>query len=492
MNIFDFLRYRTERLFTDYCKNTAGAIAIIFALMVPVIVGMVGLAVDFASSNHVRQRLCSAIDASALAAAASSTDSYVIEQKVKAFFEANYPEDTIGVPATPVVSVTSDYVQVTASATYYTTFSAALGRTEMNISCSSKVKRDVRGIEVVLVLDVTGSMGNSNMAALRTATKSFVEILYNKTSSPESVKVGIVPYAVTVNLGTMAGNSLYVDDSSLPSGVSLELMYSQSDINNNYNTNEWHGCVMARTPPYDEQDVGTAIGGDWIPYWWADPRALNWSDTNNNNWDSAYSGSMQPQWSKQNNRRTPNLGCPEYNHIVPLTNDETALISYLDNLIQWHRGGTLGNLGMIWGVRVISPEEPYTEGSEYDDSRVQKVIVMMTDGNNQVWKKGGIYTNSDYSAYGYVSSSGPLGTNSRTTAMHKVNDKFARICTYAKSKGVKIYTVVFKSSASSNTKLYYQNCASKSENYHYAPSESDLIDTFEEISEEISVLHITE
>lgn len=485
----DYLIHKAVRLLSSYIHDRSGGIVILFAFFIPVVIGIVGIAVDFASSNHVRQRLCSAIDASALAGASASTNEAVIEAKIHAFFDVNYPEDTIGVPAAPVVNIMEDEVSVTASAVYYTTFATVIGKTEMNISCSTTVERDVRGIEVALVLDVTGSMGDSNMAALRDATKSFVNILYEKTSSPESVKIGFVPYAATVNLGMVADDATYVDSSALPPSVGFNYIQSMGELNT---TVEWHGCVMARTPPYDEQDVGVAVGGDWEPYWWADPVALNPSDTNNNHWDTSLGGAMDVAWSQQNNRDTPNLGCPEYNHIMPLTNDQSLLLSKLDNLIQWHRGGTLGNLGMMWGVRLLSPEAPYTEGTEYEDSRVQKVIVMMTDGNNQIWKKGGILTNSDYSAYGYVSASGPLGTNSRTTAMEIVNEKFARICETAKTNGIKIYTVVFKSSASTETKAYYENCASKPENYKYAPSNADLITTFEEISEEISVLHITE
>lgn len=50
-----------------YLCNLSGAIAIMFALMAPVIVGSAGFALDYAMAYLVQQRLAQAIDASALA-----------------------------------------------------------------------------------------------------------------------------------------------------------------------------------------------------------------------------------------------------------------------------------------------------------------------------------------------------------------------------------------------------------------------------------------
>jgi len=64
----------------SYIRNTGAAIAIMFAVMAPVVIGSAGMAIDYAQAYMVKQRLSQAIDAAALAATTSSNDSGVIKQ----------------------------------------------------------------------------------------------------------------------------------------------------------------------------------------------------------------------------------------------------------------------------------------------------------------------------------------------------------------------------------------------------------------------------
>ena len=63
----------------------------------PILIGGTGLALDVGESTHVRQRLCSALDASVLAGASSSMDDDEIEDTINEYFDENYPDDAIGV-----------------------------------------------------------------------------------------------------------------------------------------------------------------------------------------------------------------------------------------------------------------------------------------------------------------------------------------------------------------------------------------------------------
>src|SRR5690606_2000756 len=134
---------------------------------------------------------------------------------------------------------------------------------------------------------------------------------------------------------------------------------------------------------------------------------------------------------KGNKRRSPNLACP--NAIVPLTNQRATLESTISSLISWHRGGTFSNVGMVWGWRVISPEAPFEEGLPYNTPKYDKVVVLMTDGENGYYTVGsGDYTGSlpkgqkafksDYSAYRRVDD-GELGTTDKNTARNRMNDR---------------------------------------------------------------------
>jgi len=215
----EFLRF-LHSCIRQYIRETSGAIAVVFALMAPVIVGASGMALDYAQAYLVQQRLAQSLDAAALAAVASSTDEAVIRQKVLDFFEANYGDDERGFAFDPIVTINGDDVTVTGTATYTTFFLRVIGTTEITVEAKTTVEREVQGIEVVLVMDNTGSMAtNNNIATLRTAASNFVYIMYGideeeaadvssydeiddlATRNSDFIKIGLVPYSTSVNVG---------------------------------------------------------------------------------------------------------------------------------------------------------------------------------------------------------------------------------------------------------------------------------------------------
>ena len=72
-----------------FWRDTNAAIAIMFAVMAPLLIGAAGMSVDFAHAYLIQQRLSQAIDAAALAATAISTETTEIQSKVQQFFDAN-------------------------------------------------------------------------------------------------------------------------------------------------------------------------------------------------------------------------------------------------------------------------------------------------------------------------------------------------------------------------------------------------------------------
>ena len=464
-----------------YALGTAAALAPMFALTAPAVVASVGGAVDVAQIYLIKQRLTHALDAAALAAAASETDQVGIEAKVKEFIKLNYPEDKIGDVYDIEVNVTGDVVTASAKASFDTNFIKLVGVTEIEVDVNTEVTREVRGIEVALVLDVTGSMQGTNIAALRNASRKFVETIFDRVSDPKYLRVGMVPYAATVNLQGKAeevvGGSSSVNVPGRP-----DVTYDLSD------NKMWQGCVMERPYPYDMNDANYFDGGYWEPFWWE-----HTDDTDDNHWDSdiASTASLNMPYTECNNRRTPNLGCPLTNPIMPLTSNEQSLLTASDNLVYWCRGGTFANIGMSWGWRVLSPTEPFTEGASYNNLYWSKVVVMMTDGDNQFWKKPGIDDNSDYTGYGRIGDN-KLGTTNRNTAKTVINDRFAETCELMKDEGITIYTITFRSNINNTTREVYEDCASDPTKYRHAPGNEDLVKVFEDISKEISNLHISQ
>lgn len=499
--------------FRDYLFGRAGTIAIMFAIMAPVLIGAAGMSLDYAQAYLVRQRLAQALDAAALAAAASSTEEAEITQRVLDFFEANYPEEKLGVTFTPSVQVVGDEVRVTGSAYYTTLFLRVIGINQIDVTAETTVLREVQGLEVVMVLDNTGSMASyNNIDALKTGAENFINILFDHASDPQYIKVGMVPYSNTVRIGkyglgetpdgdTYGNGDIFV---TVPDGVSYTTSHGSSS--------GWYGCVVEHKADGYESTATHVSGAygqlwrdgvNWDGHGWSptttanDPYDYDVLDDYEGPWDiymfgkvvsygsycsgSGYSSSRcsdcTGSYGKCNSAycycrySQPNSGCP-YAYIMPLTNDRTALIDHVDDMVP--EGNTLGNIGMAWGARVLSPEAPFEEAHDWDNFYWKKAIVMMTDGDNT--------KNGTYSSYWFNAKN--------NMSVTKFNQRFAETCEALKEKGVSIYTVTFTSGINESTKDYYRNCASSESQYFDAPTQAELIDVFETIARELSNLHI--
>lgn len=450
--------------FKDYLKNTRGAIAVAFAIMTPVIVGAAGLALDYSQAYMVQQRLHQAIDAAALAGAASDTDEAAVEAKIKDFFDVNYPPEKIGATFDPVVTFNGNEITVAGNAYYSTYFLRIFGINDITIEAETVVQRLVQGLEVVLVMDNTGSMSsNNNIATLRTAATNFTNILFSNTSNPNTIKIGLVPYSTSVNVGSYGlgenPDGSYYDTPFVNNPHSLD--YSTS------NSNEWQGCVLANA--YD--DDTTDNEGPWDMYRYCRDGDENVVCDYTTQQVCTGKGKKKTCTYETVARRDPNYICPA-TPIMPLSSNQEALLEHISTMRA--DGHTLGNIGMVWGYRVLTPEYPFEEATDWDNQLWQKAVVMMTDGVNTM--------HNYYSAYG--------PTADHNIGVSDLNERFAEVCENMKEQGITIYTITFAGGVNENTKEYYRECATSEDQYYDAPSQEDLIDVFETISRELSNLYI--
>lgn len=424
----------------QYFRSQIAAVAVTFALTIPVVMGSASMAIDLAMAHMVQQRLSHAIDAAALAAAASANSDTDINTKVNQFFHQNYPENKIGATYDLLVTVDGNNIGVSAKARYDTVFARMLGVGYLNVSASTRVTREILGLEVAMVLDVTGSMAtNNNIDALKTASVSFLDILCRNQNCSSLVKIGIVPFSAAVNVGPYG---LGVN----PDGSYYDTAFVNNPSNTSFNqsrSNKWWGCVLAQNSPRDTQNSDAT----WTWDMYRNPYYYN-----------------------------KNTGCNK-SYILPLNSDYTTIKSKINSLYAY--GFTLSNLGMVWGYRVLSPEAPFREGSDWTDKKTRKVALLMTDGDNNIG--GGSH---GYSGYG-------PWTDLRLTD-HDLDVKLAQTCQNMKDDGITIYTVTFTSGINDTTKDYFRNCATDINKYYDAPGQADLISAFQSISRELSNIHITE
>ena len=425
-----------------YLKNDLGATLMAFALTMPLVVGAMGVSVDMARAYLARERLTHALDAAALAGAASTslTDSQ-LRARVTAFFNKNMKYSEGMHPMEVVITYDGSVMRVAAAVRVDTTFLRVLGVSEVNLNSDAVVQREVRGLEVALVLDVTGSMStNDNIRTLRTAAANFTDIVCPGTNCINGVKIGLVPFATTVNVGPYGlGKN--------PDGTSYDTAFVNNPLSltfNQSNSTKWWGCILEQAPPHDVVDAD--------PSWrWNMYRYVS---------NSGYTG-------------TPNNNCNKA-YILPLTDRKSTIKSRISGLTA--SGNTLSNIGMVWGYRVLSPGFPFREGSDFGAENMNKVAILMTDGDNNI--------GNSYSAYGSWSTY-------RLTD-NDLNNKLATTCENMKHDGITIYTITFTSGIDDTTKGFFRNCASDDAKYYDAPTQAELVSTFQRIAAELSNLYIME
>jgi len=199
------------------------------------------------------------------------------------------------------------------------------------------------------------------------------------------------------------------------------------------------------------------------------------------------------------NNRHPNPYCPD--PIVPLTSNRTTVRDAVQALSA--NGTTNSAFGTMWGWRTLSPEPPFEEGVEYDDGQWQKVIVVMTDGQNVVWGRD-THWDSDLNAYGYASEERMGdGIDQAWKMRNEIDEKMLRICQRMKDEGILVYSVMFgldttdeeSNSYEVNKEVeeLYQACASEPQPpyFHNVLTGADLESAFGDIAADLVDLHVS-
>ncbi len=453
-----------------------------------VIVGSAGIAVDMGRLQIAQSRMSSALDAAGLAAG-SNASTVNLNTEVTKYFNANYPNQYMGSQVTSLsVTGSQDLSTLTLSAQGVVpmTFMQIFGISSMPISASTEITRATSGLELVMVMDVTGSMsesagsGQTKIQAARAAATTLVNILYGTRETVPNLWVGMVPFSQAVNIGSSRA-SWTVPDSYLWPPAS-----------------PWTGCVEAResgnqdvtdTPP--AAPTGSTPETRFPKYYWACHTSRNaWHGTN----ATSYNNCLTTPSANLRFRSGlgvglgPNRDCPQA--VLPLTASKSAVLSSINTLQP--RGNTLINIGMVWGWRMLSPRWRGLWGGEmntnllpldYDAPLMNKAVVLMTDGDN-------VITNTGRGAYGYLEE-GRLGTTNGTTAETRLDQRLTQVCTNMKNNGILVYTVALGSGISTATRSLLQNCATRPEYYFFSPTGTDLQNAFRMIGDSLANLRLS-
>lgn len=475
---------------SKFFRSRRGSVMQLFAFTLLPVMAASGLAVDGTRLFLVRDSVQRAVDAAGLAAGHTLLVDEM-EGDARSFFDANFTniEDVATLQNfTMVTNSDNSIIDVSATVAVNTTFMRIFGFDEITFTRTAQITRETRGMELALVMDNTGSMrSGGKMTAAINAAHNLIQAVFGDDDVNPNLWVSLVPYTATVNIGTQHSEWL-----------SLQ---GQTDVGagGNYSPTTWRGCVEARGGGLDETD-DTPDLAPFTPYFYADNVDNDWILTDE---DGAVTGfDLAEQNSAQNNGRGPNLGCGP--PITPLVASKATLTAAINTMEPWHRGGTTGNLGLVWGWRALSPSwRSFWEGTalstlplDYDEPFMDKVVVIMTDGQNQFFDFDGHEPDdgegpdgSDYTAYGRL---GEFGFSSLNAAREEIDDRFARTCENMKAEGIIIYAITFGSTPNSSTQNLFRNCATKTSFFFHAPSNSELEEVFTTIGRQLSNLRISE
>ncbi len=552
--MISFLWQRMSGLLTRLGKDEDGVILIKTIFLLIPLIGILGIGVDMSRAYLYRAQLSGALDSAALAGG-KAFHSTTRDTEIQSFFDNNFAANFMGGTVGSLVIAEVDTVQktltVSASGSIPATFMSIFGFDTIPIQVTAEATSKTTGLQLVMVLDSTGSMRSSagsfsRMTALKDASTTLVNSLFGNETSSDQLSVAVVPYVTTVNIGGLLDSS-YLDMSGVPASYT----YDPNDLE------KWSGCVEARATnaALDGSAFDVSVehnGQDWKPFLWRphyDNHFYSLSDLkgpNGENWP-APNYQLQGGVGEGSSDAGPNINCPA--PVLGFTNDKNTLTNYIDNLYySYNRGGTIANIGMIWGWRMLHTGSPFFNPVPYNDDQMIKATILMTDGENWIINSRGKHANydgrnssrddrdtfdddgdgecsrgcsrsrwdmddenngprsfdatngpgigryyvGDYSGYGRRDKGRLAGAKTRTASTAAINQRLAFVCAGMRGAGITVYTITFGSGATNaSLQNLYRGCATDSGKYFHAPSSSELSGAFETIANDLSNLRLS-
>jgi Flp pilus assembly protein TadG len=324
-------------MLSRFFADQRGGVAPIFAIAIVPIIGLAGAAVDYSRAASARSAMFAALDATGLILSkdAANMTPGQISAKATQIFNAEFSRSDIsGVQVNAVLTspqAGSYTMTISTNGNIATTFTRILEQNQLPLTASMDVNWGIKKLELALALDNTGSMAQSGkLTQLKSAAHNLLSTLQAAAKQPGDVKVSIVPFDTTVNVGTGYKDQFWID-------------YSVNGIQKN----KWTGCVADRDQSNDVLDT------------------------------TPVSGSVHTLYpAKQCGSQLVSM--------IPLTDvlDQTGFTN-LNNKIDAMAasGNTNVTIGLVWGWHSLTPNLPLTEGTDPSPDR-DKVIVLLTDGTN--------------------------------------------------------------------------------------------------------------
>lgn len=439
-------------------RNQGGNFAMVFAVVAPAILMSAGYGLNMAQLYNVKSGLNQALDSAVTSTARDLTTGRIAMKDARDTVEAFLVANSSGGFASAervtldrlVVDSVNNTVEASASAEVAVAFPVFGTGNTQRVAVESAALYSDRSIEVVMMLDVTGSMAPDNkLRDLKRAAASAVStFLDGQDEANPRVRVALAPFANSVNAGALAGSSVFVETEAghrgqAPSNEDPRMIDASSAPRPD-------NCATERKGDYRYSDAGPQV-----------------SMVNRD--------LLLSEFAEQSRTRA----CPKI-PVQPLTADAESLHDAIDGLRA--EGGTAGHIGIQWSWYLLSPEWKSVLDRKAHPAgyrrNVAKYAILMTDGEFNL---------------SYADASGVSKVyDDRGKAAPR--DAAKKLCAEMRGKGIEIFTIGFKL-RERNAKETMRDCASPDSGSvrHYFETESgaELTAAYQEIAANIERLAIT-
>lgn len=456
---------RLEERLAGIFRDTAGGTLITFALVGGMLTVTAGGGIDVYRQQQQRAVLQSVADAAVMAGAirADNGDSdATVQNTVKTYITTNF-DTRYSVTSTVTTQINSGLGQVSTQVTSAipTTFLKMLGIGTLKLETKAAASYGGSLMEVALAMDVTGSMYGTKLADAKSAAKSLLSILFTVPGTNQvntKVKVGLVPFARYVNVGTGTRGQSWL---SVPNDTSVTTNQCWQEDVGGY-------CAATKT-------VNSTCSNDGATYPCSWEECTSWVSgtqttvcgpvTNTSTWYGCVGSRNYPaDLQVEANAANPVPGLMDVwcnATLTRLSQDQTALNAAIDGLSASDE--TYIAPGMLWAWRVVSHKQPFADGNP-DTTKTKKAIILMTDG------------------YNTVSASYPAHWNTDTADSNSV---LAKTCANAKADGITVFTVAFQVT-DPTIKSILTSCATSASYFFDSSNSTQLTEAFKKIGSQLS------
>ncbi|MET0653307.1 MAG: pilus assembly protein TadG-related protein [Hyphomicrobiaceae bacterium] len=511
---------RLAALARRFARDSSGAVAMIFGLMLIPMAAMIGLAVDFGRVYAVNSSTQGALDAAALAAGRAAQVEHTdtlnkASAAATAFFNQAKPKNVVSSTLQFSPNSAETAFTVTATSWVRTPFLGALdfiikknaqsgaptvcsgsffNCVKLTTTSTAELKAGGDGgsnIEVSMMLDVTGSMCSpcSKIDAAKDAAKDLVDIVIWNDQSQYTSRIALAPFAEAVNVGkTLAPLVRGTVTSGTQTLTSSDM--SKTSVQPN-KQNLKYPNVSGGTPTWviSSKCVTERIGND------------KYTDTAPTS-TATYVGKGYFGTNTDTSCGVGNFADEEVNSVYPLSADKDTLKRRIDKLTT--AGSTAGHLGTAWAWYLLSPKwnsvlaqafPSAKPAGDYSDlttknakgaPKLRKIAVLMTDGDYNInYCKGVEAKNSDQSPDINCNSENGKSLAQATSLCSAVKTPLGS----GNEARIEVFTVGFQVSPAAKT--FLENCATDKDHYYDATTDDALKAAFRDIALKISTLRLT-